>query len=141
MEFIDHFLWLITMTWHTIWHFWPVTGVLILLLAAAVIGRFRPGHEHPRAAVAVALWPVALPVLILACGTLFRHPPNTADAAPRWPQSLIMILFFANIPFGILLAWRKRKLVEVAAAAALLATWFCFWAAFIATMSITGDWL
>lgn len=89
----------------------------------------------------MALLPFAFPAFLIAAGVVLNNP----DGKARWSNTVGEVLIFATL-IGQLIAMvvlplRLRGARMVAIATSLLALWLSFCAAFIAAMSVNGDWL
>lgn len=141
---MDHFLALAEQVLHCVVYFWPLT----LLLAAGWIGAFavsQPKFTRPfgRAFLFACLPPLAFPVLILICGSIFAHEatPGARQAPAQFALYLNHALVLIQFPLAGLACWLLGRQLLIA-----LASWFAAWyvsafAWFVSGMSITGDWL
>ena len=139
MVFLRSFLWLTkeAMAWPV--GLWPITLALVVLVIVAMVFRspFRV-TEYARWG-AVVLAPFLLTVVILLFGAVFRHDGLTD--APAWRGTVLVLPLFAHFPACIILAYHLPKWRWFIYALSLLQAWVSLWAAFIASMSVTGDWL
>lgn len=143
MQFFTTYLWLTQQTVLVLVAFWPITTLLLAFVAGAAI--FTTGTEAVRPTtrrqLGSVLWCLALfliPALVLAVGSACAHE---AQSDARLGSSLIGLAFWLHVPVLAMPLWLlpgKRWLVIAVAA---LEIWVFVWAAFLSSMSVTGDWL
>lgn len=143
MQLFEYPLWLVQQALSTLSYFWPITLVLVvpfvitLALKSPFFGskaRFCPRH------LAVFL-PMAVTVLILVWGTVMKHPTDSQSFGPGWPSHIILGLFTIQIivSIGVVRFMKGYRLFSTFTV--LLELWFALACAFIADMSVTGNWL
>lgn len=139
MNHIVTVFWLAEESWGTLWHFWPITLPLVAAVGVAAFfnfpftrSRFRPRHL-------LMFLPLAVSLLILVWGSIMRA--DQQSLAPDWPRHVIMGLLITQFLAGIGVVCALKGYRWFSAAAVLLQQWFGAACAFVAGMSVTGDWL
>ena len=140
MNFITNTLWLAEESWCALCHFWPITVTLAVAFVAASIynfpflsGRFRPRHL-------LVLVPLVIAVFILAWGS-FMRPSDSQTLAPAWSSQVVtgLLITQALAAIGVVCCMKGYRWFSLFAV--LMEMWFGLACAFVATMSVTNDWL
>ncbi len=140
MEFFQYTLWLTKMAMSMLTYFWPITLIVVLgFLIGLFQSIFISGWDKPRRLL--ALLPLALTLLIFMWGTAMRHPIQSPDTAPAWTTHVVIALLVAQLFVSIWAVWAMKGYRLFALFAVTLGQWVGLCAAFVSTMSVTGDWL
>lgn len=124
-------------------YFWPVTlalvagFVLTLAVRLPVVGsgaQFRRRHL-------LMLSPLAVTLLILVWGALMWHSPMAQSLAPSWPSYVVLALIVIQLLVSIGVVWAMKGYRWFSTFTVALELWFGLACAFVAGMSVTGDWL
>jgi hypothetical protein len=83
--------------------------------------------------------PFLITFAILIIGVLMGH--DETSSATKWPQYAIYIFGILHIPVAIYLIYMMKDLRWFAISISLFQMWCSLWAAFVALMAVTGDWL
>lgn len=118
---------------------WFSLAALVALVAALTVGLSRYELFFRRQTV-LLLSPLAIPVMILLCGTAFVYG-GPIGTAPVWPQWLIGALLFSHLPIAVLFVRRFRGLRWTVVGLSLFECWVSLCAAAMSVMSVTNDWL
>lgn len=109
---------------------WPITLILILLvIAAGVVGIKRGANARQ---LCTPFVPFVAPVVLLALGVIFRNAGN---------DQVLYGAIFGFLVLAIYATWKAQGMRLYALAAVSLIAHITFWSAFVASMSISGDWL
>jgi hypothetical protein len=113
--------------------FWPVTALLVLLIGCGLIWDVRTKHLRFGLRLLYLLLPAAGIPLILFAGDAFER------------QGHYYYLLDAGLGLGLLAGIiavvRLRPAWLTSISVSLIWLWYAFWCSFIASMSISGDWL
>lgn len=113
--------------------FWPVTLILALLSCGAMLNDYWGARLRLDCRLLYLFLPAAAIVVILLAGSLLQ-------VRPGWS-----CLPFVGLTVGIVLAIVSGIVLKRAwmssLSISLCCLWYSFWCAFVALMSISGDWL
>lgn len=142
MDTTSYFLWLGEQTLSGVRYSWLVALAISAAFCAAAIVN-NPYKKKPVDSRTIVLWaPILLPVAILAVGDIFRHDYTQNQAKPsEWPQYAVIGLFLAHLPITGYFLYSLRGFRWFATTVSLVQIYLSYWAAFVASMSVTGDWL
>ena len=103
----------------------------------------NPYKKRPINIQAMLLWvPILLPVVILMVGGIYRHDYAQNPGTPsRWPQYVVISLFLVHLPIAGYFLYSMPRFRWFASSVSLAQIYLSYWAAFVASMSVTGDWL
>jgi len=122
-------------------YFWPVT----LVLAGVVVAVGVRSAKRQDLTVRCLVWsivPGLVPLVLLVWGTLFeRADSGRAFGDLGWRSNAVTVLLVAIVPLVAFVVWRVKQCRWFATACGALAAWSSVWAAFVAGMSVTGDWI
>ena len=118
--------------------------ITIALAVAVVIsfglnGPVRKGQFRIRQLF--LLTPLLLTAAIIIWGVILHHDTSSQTLAPRWPTYIIDSLLILHLPLAVVLVRQTRGHRWFASCVIALELWFSLCAAFVAGMSVTGDWL
>jgi hypothetical protein len=85
--------------------------------------------------------PLVFALLTLVWGTIMQHPSDSPNLAPGWPGHVLQALFIAQLAASIWVVWLMKGYRLFSIFAVMLELWFALGCAFVAGMSVTGDWL
>jgi hypothetical protein len=136
MRYLEYPLWLAEQAISALLYFWPVTLVLAVAFAIAlalkspftISGSFRRRH------LSVFL-PLLVTLLILIWGTVMH------DSQTSWPDYIVDALVITQFSVGIWVIWFMKGYRWFSVFAVALQQWLGLACAFVAGMSVTGDWL
>lgn len=129
-HFMDEFLGLSGDVLDGLLYTWPITLILILLvIAAGVVGIKRGANARQ---LCTPFVPFVAPVVLLALGVIFRNAGN---------DQVLYGAIFGFLVLAIYATWKAQGMRLYALAAVSLIAHITFWSAFVASMSISGDWL
>jgi hypothetical protein len=135
-----YFFWLAEQAFSGLLFAWPITVILLALVAATFIAAIG---KH-RLAVSNAAWsllPIVVPLTLLAWGVVFKQTGLDANLNLTWQAKAVYVLLVGQIPVAVLAIWRAVNARLLAAATAAFISHYSVWAAFVAGMSVTDDWL
>ena len=137
---MDNLLWLASQAWSVVTHFWPISlAVLVPLLIALGLSRHVILHIRRRAFL-LLISPLLAPLFILIWASALRHT-DPHGTAPMWPQHVLYGSLIAMLPLAAFVVWRSVGHRWLALSVSLVALWLCLCSAFVATMSLSNDWL
>jgi hypothetical protein len=141
---MTYFAWLLSMSGSLARYAWPVTFVLFGALAISLYPQARTASglsAVPWARLAIGF---LFPLAILLCGT-FWHATGAPQWKPHPSAKLITWAIFGLLGTHILsvalTAHGAGGAKWVVAAAGACQVWWSLGSAFVALMSVTGDWL
>lgn len=140
---LQYTAWLAEQAMSALFYFWPVTlalvaGFVITLAVRSPLA--RPGSQF-RSCHLLILSPLAVTLLILAWGALMEHPIGSQSPAPSWPSYVVLALVLVQLLVSILIVYAMKGYRWFSAFAVALEQWFGLACAFVASMSVTGNWL
>ena len=133
MKIIPYIGWLAGQAADGLTYLWPVSLILLLLACAAVLSDIRRKRLQLDRRFPILLLPVTSVVAILIVGgafqerSAFSYLPNVGLGA-----GIVMSIVSGRV---LRRAWMSSVSVS------LCCLWYAFWCGFVATMSITGNWL
>jgi hypothetical protein len=74
-------------------------------------------------------------------GAVMAHPSTSQSLAPSWPSYVVLALLIVQLLVSIWVVWMMRDYRWFSAFTVALEQWFGLACAFVAGMSVTGDWL
>src|ERR1700678_479986 len=80
-------------------------------------------------------------LLIIILGSVIAHSSNSQREARSWPSYRIDALLLIQLPVSIWVVWLMKGYRWFSVFTVGLEQWFCLACAFVAGMSVTGDWL
>ncbi len=124
-------------------YYWPVTLTLVagFVLTLAVRSPLIGSGSSFRRRHLVILSPLAVTLLILIWGSVMQHPSTSQSLAPSWPGYVVLALLIIQLIVGIWVVWAMKGYRWFSAFTVALEQWFGLACAFVAGMSVTGDWL
>ena len=138
---LQYTAWLAEQSFSSLVYCWPVTLILAVgcLVTAVVKSPFRPFQFRARHSLILA--PLLVSLLILVWGAVMEHPSDSQSLAPTWPSYVVLALVVAQLLTGIYVVCVMKGNRWFSAFAVALEQWFGLACAFVAGMSVTGDWL
>ena len=137
---IDYTIWLAKESGEALSYYWPITVCLIgaVILTGVYNFPFLPGRFRNRHLLMFS--PLVVAFLTLAWGSIMRHE-SLDRLAPDWPADIIAILLVIELLLsgGVILALKGYRWFVTSVV--LLELWIGLAFAFIAVMSVSGDWL
>lgn len=109
---------------------WPITLLLILLVIAAGVVGIKRGANARQLCTPFA--PLVAPVVLLVFGVMFGNTGN---------DQILYGAVFGFLFLAVYAIWKAQGMRLYALAAVSLIAHITFWSAFVAAMSISGDWL
>jgi len=124
-------------------HYWPVTLTLVagFVLTLAVRSPLVGSGSQFRRRHLLVLSPLAVTLLILGWGAVMQHPSSAQTLAPSWPSYVVLALLILQLFVSIWVVWTMKGYRWFSAFTVALEQWFGLACAFVAGMSVTGDWL
>ena len=139
-----HFLyitWLARQAFSGLLYSWPISLILIAgLIVTAIIESPFLGSQFRRKHLLVFA-PFLICLLILVWGDVMEHPSGSQSLGPAWAGYFTLGLFAFQCLIGIYTIYLMKGFRWISTFIILLQLWFGFWCAFVAAMSISGDWL
>ena len=135
-----YFLWLADQALGGLLYFWPLTLGLTVLVVATLVGVVRRRDLTVRN-VLWSVTPVMIPAALIAWGVVFRDVGLDDDLQLTWESRAVYALLLAQLPVSTVAVWRAVSARLFAAALSALIAHYSFWAAFVAGMSVTNDWI
>jgi hypothetical protein len=127
-------------SWNALCHFWPVTLALVAAVVVASVFNFPFLRSRFRRRHLLVFLPLGVSLLILVWGSLMRHT-NQQSPAPDWVSRVIVGLLLAQLVSAVEVVCLLKGYRWFSTAAVLLEQWVGAAFAFVAGMSVTGDWL
>lgn len=135
-----YFFWLAEQAFSGLVFAWPITVILLALVVATFIAAMR----RRRLALNNAAWsllPIVVPFTLLTWGVVFKQTGLDENLELTWQAKALYVLLVGQIPVAVLAIWRAVNARLLAAATAAFISHYSVWAAFVAGMSVTDDWL
>lgn len=143
MTDLQYTFWLCGQAMSALFYFWPISLILVAGFVIALVVRspfFGAGAKFCRRHLFI-FSPLVVTMLILILGTVMAHPSTSQIQAPSWPDYLVDVLLFIQLVVSIWVVWLMKGYRWFSVFAVALQQWFGLACAFIAGMSVTGDWL
>jgi drug/metabolite transporter (DMT)-like permease len=140
MNHIACFFWLAEESWSALRYYWPITLALVAAVVVTSIFNFPFARSRFHHRYLLVLLPLGVSLLILVWGSLMRNS-GQHSVAPTWPSHVILGLLVAQFLTGIGVVCALKGYRWFSAAVVLLEQWVGVAFAFVAGMSVTGDWL
>jgi hypothetical protein len=140
---MGYFWWLLSMSIDLALFAWPITVLLVVALAGSVIQHVRRRDESHSVSWAEISVGIVFTLVILLAGTIWSATgPNwTPRSGARFVQGFIVFCLVAQVLVVSVLTWRARKARALTATIGALQVWWSIGASFIASMSVSGNWL
>ena len=138
---IQYTAWLAEQAFSALLYYWPVTAALVAGVIATLALKLRLLRSELRARHLLIFLPLAVTLLILFWGAVMEHPSTSQSLAPSWPSYVVWALLVLQLLVSIWVVWAMRGYRWFSAFTVALEQWFGLACAFVAGMSITGDWL
>jgi len=140
---LQYTAWLAEQAMSALRYYWPVTLLLVagLIVTLAVRSPLVGSGSQFRLRHLLVLSPLAVTLLILAWGAMMEHPITSPSLAPSWPSYVVLALLIVQLLVRIWVVCLMKGYRWFSAFAVALEQWFGLWCAFVAGMSVTGDWL
>lgn len=141
MDIIKDFCWLFEQSVQGLLYCWQISlGLLTFFLIALLLNNpFCPKNYQKK--YLLVCFGFIIPFLIIFIGTVMEHDGESPVPAPFWPQLLIIIIFILHLLFSGFVLYLFKGFRWFALSFCCIQTWFSFWTFFVASMSVTGDWL
>jgi hypothetical protein len=123
---------------------WPITVLLAVALAGSAVQHVRRRHESysvPWGQISVGF---GFTLAILLAGTIWSatgSPNWTPRSGARVVQGFIVFCLAAQVLAVSVVTWRARNARPLMASIGALQLWWSIGASFIASMSVSGNWL
>jgi hypothetical protein len=142
----DYLLWLAGQAADGILWAWPISLFLVLSLLSALFRERSSLRQCLRPSVAWQLLLILNPIALLLLGAVFACEDCSPSALGQgnrhlWAMRLADFLLVGQIAVAAWCVWKGKPCRLAMGAAHLLLLWCTFWAAFMAGMSMSGDWL
>ena len=138
---IQSIAWLAEQAFSVLLYFWPVTVVLVAGVVATLALKFPLLRSQFCSRYLLIFSPLAVTLLTLLWGALMHHPSTSQTPAPSWPSYVVLALLTVQILISIWVVWLMKGYRWFSAFTVMLEQWFGLACAFVAGMSVTGDWL
>jgi hypothetical protein len=140
---LQYIAWLAEQAMSDLFYYWPVTLALVagLVLTLAVRSPLVGFGSQFRRRHLLVLTPLAVTLLILVWGAAMEHPSTSQTLAPSWPSYVVLALLIVQVLVSIWVVWAMKGYRWFSAFTVALEQWFGLACAFVAGMSVTGDWL
>jgi hypothetical protein len=135
-----YFFWLADQAFSGLVFAWPITMIQLACVAATVVVAIRRHRLSPSDA-AWSVFPMVVPLTLLAWGVLFQNTGLDENLELTWQAKAVYGLLLMQLPVAALAIWRAANARLVAVATAAFISHYSVWAAFVAGMSVTDDWL
>ena len=134
-------MWLSGQALAAVLYFWPVTLALAVVVGVVAFKTAKQRRLAVRCIVGSAA-PAVIPILIIAWGTAFeRVDAGRAFGDPGWHSHAVTALLAVVVPLVGIAVWKAAGCRWLAVAIGAFIGWCSMWAAFVAGMSVTGDWI
>ncbi len=143
MEHLEYTFWLAAQAMSALFYFWPITLALVagfIITFAVRSPFFGSGSKFYRHHLFVLL-PLVVTLLILIFGAVMEHPSTSQNQAPSWPSYVVDALVIVQLFISIWVVWFMKGYRWFSVFTVALEQWFAIACAFVAGMSVTGDWL
>ena|SRR5687768_4932081 len=140
METVQRFGWLLMQVLNGLtYSAWVSATVLIVVVLALFVRRPRHDQSFRRLLRFAALLLLLPMVLIFVAAVFANEDPYRAVSPVR--EQLVLAAFVLNVLLALTLVVVGRAQIWRAVAFSLANIWVGMWSAFIAVMSVTGNWL
>ena len=143
-----NFLWLTRQAADTLVVIWPVTACLAVWLVMGIKSAVTQPRSRPQGGWLLQLVPITIPLLLLVLGAVFVCDYcNTAEhhtVRDHWAGRAVdalMLVHFAGALWLVRIAWLNASSRVLSTALQMSVLWCSWWAGFLASMSISGDWI
>jgi hypothetical protein len=137
---VSYFFWLASQAIEVGIGLLPIYAIVALLgLGTAGVSAARD-PESLRRKWRWLLFPLAIPVLILAYGVAF-HYSGPIGSAPAWRVQVLNVLVWSHVPIGLVQLAVVRRNPLVPLGLSVFQWWLSLSAAFMSSMSVTNNWL
>lgn len=135
--------WLASQAVSVMFHYWQVTLPLVVGLVLALVIRlpFLGSGRNPERRHFLLLSPLAVAFLILLWGAVMEHPGTSGSRTTDWPSHVILALLVVQVLVSLWVVRGLNGYRWFAVFAVALELWFGVACVFVATMSVTGNWL
>ena len=140
---LQYTTWLAEQAMSALLYWWPVTLTLVVgfVLTLAVYSPIVGPRAHFCRRHLLVLTPLAVVVLILVWGTAMEHPVTSPTPASSWPSYVVFALLILQLLISVWVVWAMKGYRWFSVFIVALEQWFGLACAFVASMSVTGDWL
>lgn len=139
MNTVQYTLWLAEQINGALFNFWYITAPLALLFAIAIAWLFRHRPMQIGSQLALLVWPV-FPLSLLIIGGVFRVNSGTEPSNGTASTTINVLLGLSFLVHAALVARAHGQRLATSAIGAF-GLWLSVCVAFVAGMSVTGDWL
>ena len=138
---IQYTAWLAEQAFSALRYYWPVTVALLAGVVATLALKSPLRSSQFRSRHLFIFSPLAVTLLILIWGAVMEHPSTSQTVAPSWPSYVVLALLIVQVLVSIWVIWAMKGYRWFSAFTVALEQWFGLASAFVAAMSVTGDWL
>jgi hypothetical protein len=140
MSFIQKYIWLTQQAISWLVHLKYIALVISANLILSISKSLYYGDKfHFKHVIMFA--PFLFPIILLLVGALFMYSPSSNYVGQPWLQYIIGLLAIAQMIMSVYNIILMKKLRWLAISLILCQLLLSYCAAFVAYMSITGDWL
>jgi hypothetical protein len=143
MQYLEYPLWLAEQAFSALYYFWPIT--LALVIPFLITLALKSPFTHPKTNFYLrhisVLIPLAVTLLILVWGTVMKYPGDSRNLAPIWPSCVVLALLIVQLFASIGVVWLMKGYRLFSVFTVVLELYFALACAFMAYMSVSGDWL
>jgi len=137
---IKYLFWLVMQTGLSISYYWKISLPLLIITLLALLLNNPFKHKSLTQQNLLLLIPFAITVMIFLIGTILAHN-DSQSLPPRWPAYLLIGIASLHLPLGSFLVWKMKGFRLGTIALNIFQMLLSLCALFVATMSVTGDWL
>ena len=138
---IQYTAWLAEQAFSALRYYWPVTVVLMAGVVTTLALKFPLLNSQFRSRHLLIFSPLAVTLLILLWGSVMEYSNSSQSLAPAWPSCVVLALLIVQALVSIWVVWAMKGYRWFSAFTVALEQWFALACAFVAGMSVTGDWL
>ena len=141
MRTISYTIWLAEQASGALLYYWGITLFLAAGLVVSLIIQAPLARGNRRLGHLAIFVPSVITILILSFGALMAHPTDSPQFAPTWPKYVVLALLVCQFLACIAVVVTMNGYRIFAAFLVGVQLWYGLACAFVAGMSVSGDWL
>ena len=138
---IQHFFWLAQQTLGGCLYFWQLGLILLLSSILALIFNKQFKSKLINKKIFLVLTSFIFTLLILLVGTVFQKDNSLLNVSANIAEIVLMSIAAVQIIYSLYLIWLLKGFMLFTLLFSLLIIYISLWACFVASMSVSGDWL
>jgi len=136
----QYYIWLAQQALLWLFHYKYIALLIVANMFISIINS-RHKVDSFRVKYSIVVVPFLFPILLLLIGAIFKHNDSATQDILLWPQYMIGFLLLVQVGISVYSIMMMKMFRWLATSLALCQLLLSYCAAFIAYMSVTGDWL